>query len=74
MSASCPSFVSRIILEHELVSNSDSGHMIDAVSLKSSFDNVTLPLVYSNIIRYDVVTEIDLHIGFGLLNRFQLWK
>ena len=50
MSASRLSFTSCTILEHELISNSDSSHMIGTINLQSVFDSVTLPLVYDNII------------------------
>lgn len=64
--------VMKSLLEHKLITDSDSCDMVCSVSLKGSLNGITLPFIRRVIVRDRVVAKEHLHVYFGLLYRFQL--
>lgn len=66
-------YVTRSLLEHELISDSDAPDVVSSVCLDGRLDFIALARIGSTIVsRYGIVAKIDRHVDFGLFNGFQL--
>src|SRR6267154_2981868 len=60
-------------LEHEFIADSDACNMVRAVRLDRGHNRLFLFLVFGAVVvRFWVVTQIDLHVHFRLLDRLKL--
>jgi hypothetical protein len=60
-------------LEHEFIANSDASDMVRAVRVDRGHNRLFLFLVFGAVVvRFWVVTQIDLHVHFRLLDRLKL--
>lgn len=61
------------LLENELISDSDTCNMVSTIRLQSLLDGIALAVVGAVVVWDGIDAKEDLHVHFGLPDRFELW-